>query len=169
MMGIAKIYRKKIMVGTSIALLVLLTGCGSTSGIKSSGTPVTDLDSPAVPARAIPSPRAVRGRQSAVRHLIRSAQQKAQAGRFVTAAELLERGLRIEPYNAKLWGNLARIRLKQKQFKLSESLAHKSNSFAEGDKVLKLKNWQLIAKSRKLRDDKAGADAALQKVNGLMH
>ncbi|VAW74408.1 hypothetical protein MNBD_GAMMA12-158 [hydrothermal vent metagenome] len=167
-MCINKICRQAVMLGTSFAFLLLLSACSGSSSIKSSGTPVTELETPAVPARAIPSPRAVRGRQTAVQHLIRSAQQKAQAGQFVTAAELLERGLRIDPYNAKLWGSLAGIRLKQKQFQLSESLAHKSNSFAEGDQVLKLKNWGLIAESRKLRGDKAGADAALQKVSGLM-
>lgn len=168
-MNIKKTYRKFSVVGV-MGFVLVFSACGKSVTVKSGGTPVTELNGQtSTPPRATPSTRAIRGRKTAVRHLMTSARRQAQAGHFATAAELLERGLRIDPYDAKLWGKLASIRFKQKQYQLSESLAHKSNSFAEHDRVLKLKNWRLIAESRNLRGNKAGADAALQKVRSLLH
>jgi len=163
-------YRKRIIAGFVLGSVLVFSGCGKPVTVKGGGTPVTELNGQnGMQPRATPSPRAVRGRQTAVRHLMSSARRQAQSGHFATAAELFERGLRIDPYNAKLWGGLANIRFKQKQYKLSEDLAHKSNSFAEHDRVQKLKNWRLIAESRSLRGNKSGAEDASQKVQGLLH
>lgn len=163
-------YRKKIILGFVFGSVLVFSGCGKPVTIKAGGTPVTELNGqPGMQPRATPSPRAVRGRQTAVRHLMNSARRQAQSGHFATAAELIERGLRIDPYNAKLWGSLGGIRFKQKRYKLAEDFAHKSNSFAEHDRVQKLKNWRLIAESRSLRGDKSGAEVASEKVRTLLH
>jgi len=160
---------KRILVlGLAFGFVLVFTGCGKSVTIKNDAS-VTEMNgNNGIQARATPTARAVRGRQTAVRHLMTSANRQAREGHYSTAAELLERGLRIDPYNAQLWGSLAGIRFKQKQYRLSESLAHKSNSFAENNRVLKLKNWRLIADSRDLRGNKAGAKAASQKVSELL-
>ena len=69
--------------------------------------------------------------------------------------------LRIEPRNARLWHELARVRLKQGQFAQAENVAARSNSWAGDDRALRAENWRLIAESRRARGDADGAKAAL--------
>ena len=159
---------RKLMTIVAIGGLALMSACGKPVTIKKGSAPVTDLNSPGVQPRATPSTRAIRGRQSAVRHLVTSARRQARQGHFSTAMELLERGLRIDPYNAQLYANMASIRFKQKRYQQAEQLAGRSNSLASGNRVLKLKNWRLIAESRSLRGDKEGAEAASRKVRELL-
>jgi predicted Zn-dependent protease len=91
-----------------------------------------------------------------------SARSDLAAGRLVTAAASLERALRIEPRNPRLWQELARVRLKQGQFAQVESVALRSNSWAGDDKALRAENWRLIAQSREARGDAEGARQALE-------
>ena len=88
----------------------------------------------------------------------------ASQGEPASAAASLERGLRIEPRNALLWSRLASIRLQQQRYSQVESLAKKSNRFAQGDYALVGKNWGIIAQARELRGDKPGAQAARRKA-----
>ena len=159
--------KKIVVLGAIVGSVFLFSACGKAVVIKGNA-PVTELNPDSTQPRHTPTARAIRGRQTAVRHLMGSARRQVSAGRFSTAAELLERGIRIDPYNAELWSNLANVRFKQKNYRLAESLAHKSNSFAENNRVLKLKNWRLIAESRSLRGDAAGAADASGKVRTLM-
>jgi Tfp pilus assembly protein PilF len=84
------------------------------------------------------------------------------AGRLANAAASLERALRIEPRNARLWQELARVRLKQGEYAQAESVAARSNSWAGSDNRLRAENWRLIAQAREARGDAAGARAALE-------
>ena len=94
-----------------------------------------------------------------------SARTDAAAGNLAGAAASLERALRIEPRNPRLWQELARVRLKQGQHAQAESVAARSNSWAGDDKVLRAENWRLIAQSREARGDAEGARAALEQSN----
>lgn len=94
-----------------------------------------------------------------------SARADAAAGKLVTAAASLERALRIEPRNPRLWQELARVRLKQGQFAQAESVAARSNSWASDDKALRAENWRLIAQSREARGNAEGARQALELSN----
>lgn len=85
-------------------------------------------------------------------------------GEPARAAASLERGLRIEPRNALLWSRLAQIRLQQQRYEQVESLAKKSNRFAQGDYALVSKNWNMIARARSSRGDANGAQAARRKA-----
>ena len=49
------------------------------------------------------------------------------------AAASIERALRIEPRNPRLWQELARVRLKQGQYAQAENVAARSNSWAGDD------------------------------------
>jgi len=93
---------------------------------------------------------------------MQSARADAAAGRLPNAAASLERALRIEPRNPRLWQELARVRLQQGDFVQAESVATRSNSWAGSDNALRAENWRLIAQAREARGDSAGARTALE-------
>ena len=130
-----------------VFLLVLLAGCA-----------VPEQKPEEQPA----APPPLSARESmAVAGLLETARADANAGRLAEAAAGLERALRIEPRNPRLWQELARVRLKQGQFAQAESVAARSNSWAGDDRGLRAENWRLIAQSREARGDREGAKAAL--------
>lgn len=96
----------------------------------------------------------------AVVALLDSADGQQQAGDLAAAVATLERALRIEPRNPRLWNRLAGLRLAQGRYTMAEQLAAKSNSLAGSDTGLKRSNWRLIARARDARGDRAGAAAA---------
>jgi Tfp pilus assembly protein PilF len=101
---------------------------------------------------------------TAVLALVDSARADAEAGRHANAAATLERALRIEPKNARLWQGLARVKLTQGDYAQAESLATRSNSWAVGDSRLRAENWELIAETRARRGDDKGAREALERA-----
>jgi len=72
----------------------------------------------------------------------------------------MERAIRLAPRNARLWQELARVRLQQGEFGQAEQVALRSNSLNRGDASLRVENWQIIAQSREARGDVAGASSA---------
>jgi predicted Zn-dependent protease len=110
---------------------------------------------------ASPPPPLAARESLAVAGLLETARADAGAGKLAEAAAGLERALRIEPRNPRLWQELARVRLKQGQFAQAESVAARSNSWAGDDRALRAENWRLIAQSREARGDREGAKAAL--------
>src|SRR5207244_13161393 len=117
--------------------------------------PVPPPGAEAVPVPPPPSPPpapAQPPRESvAVAGLMDSARNDAAAGRLTNAAASLERALRIEPRNPRLWQGLARVRLKQGQYAQAESLALRSNSWAGKDQALREENARIIAEARAAR------------------
>ena len=103
----------------------------------------------------------------AVASLIDNARLDSQAGRYSNAAASLERALRIEPRNPRLWQELSRVRLAQRDYDQAESCAQRSNSWAGSDNALRFENWQLIAQAREARGDSAGAKAAVDAAERL--
>jgi predicted Zn-dependent protease len=85
---------------------------------------------------------------TAVAGLMESARTDAAAGRLPSAAAALERALRIEPRNPRLWQQLARVRLQQGDFAQAESLAARSNSYAGGDSTLRAENQRIVDEAR---------------------
>jgi Tfp pilus assembly protein PilF len=121
---------------------------------------------PAPPPPVVPAPPP-RSENIAVAGLMDSARADAAAGNLTNAAASLERALRIEPRNPRLWQELARVRLKQGQYTQAESVAARSNSWAGDDKGLRAENWRLIAESRRARGDDEGAQAAMEQAAGI--
>ena len=80
-----------------------------------------------------------------------SARTDAAAGRLPSAAASLERALRIEPRNPRLWQQLARVRLQQADYAQAESLAARSNSYAGNDAALRGENQRIIDEARAAR------------------
>jgi predicted Zn-dependent protease len=85
----------------------------------------------------------------AIAGLVESARSDANSGRLVQAAATLERALRIEPRNPRLWHELARVRLRQGDTAQAANLAARSNSFAGSDAALRSANQSIIEQARR--------------------
>src|SRR5213592_464399 len=133
-------------------LAIAVAGC-ATVRQPEPGAPVP------VPA-PLPEP-AARTENIAIASLLDGARADAAAGRLANAAASLERALRIEPRNPRLWQELARVRMKQGDYAQAESTAARSNSWAGSDNALRAENWRLIAHAREARGDAEGARTAL--------
>lgn len=134
----------------ALALLVLLGGCATVA--------------PPVPSPTPAPPPAARTENPAVAGLLDAARADVAAGKLPNAAASLERALRIEPRNPRLWQELARVRLKQGDYAQAESTARRSNSWAGSDGALRAENWRLIAQAREARGDGDGARSALEQA-----
>jgi Tfp pilus assembly protein PilF len=80
-----------------------------------------------------------------------SARKDASSGKLGSAAASLERALRIEPRNPRLWHELAQIRFRQADYSQAESLAARSNTYAGSDSDLRAANQKVIAEARAAR------------------
>ena len=88
---------------------------------------------------------------AAIAGLMDSARNDAAAGKLGSAAATLERALRIEPRNPRLWHELAKVRYRQADYTQAESLAARSNTYAASDADLRAANQKLIADARAAR------------------
>ncbi len=110
-----------------------------------------------------PAPVETESAPPAVVALLQQAEIDRQQGNLDQAASRIERALRIQPQNPKLWHTLAKIRLEQHQPRLAEELAKKSISLS-GDRELLRRNWLLIAEARRMNGDVQGASLAEQEA-----
>jgi tetratricopeptide (TPR) repeat protein len=128
--------------------LALLGGCATAPGPAQGPEPAPPPEAqqlPAPPPERVPPPRA---ETTAVAGLMESARADTAAGRLPNAAATLERALRIEPRNARLWHDLAQVRFQQRDYGQAESLAVRSNTLAGGDAELRAMNQRLIDDAR---------------------
>ena len=103
----------------------------------------------------------------AVINLLEQARSALAAGRTEQALASLETALQIEKRNPFVWQQLARTHLKRLQPEDAEIVAQRSNGFARGNPYIEVENWRLIAAARNARNDRDGADQALEKVAEL--
>ena len=103
----------------------------------------------------------------AVSALLATANQNSKSGDMESAAAAIERAIRIEPRNGELFYKLAVLRLKQSKPVLAEDLAKKSALLAGKDNTLKKNSWLLIAHSKEMQGDTAGATEAESKAAGF--
>lgn len=107
-------------------------------------------ESPPVEEAPAPPPETRAPKENVViAGLMESARADAAAGRLPNAAASLERALRIEPRNPRLWQELARVRLRQGDYAQAESLAQRSNSWAGSDSALRAENARIIEEARR--------------------
>ena len=94
-----------------------------------------------------------------------SADRQRRAGNLDSAANSLERALRIEPRNARLWNRLADIRFEQKEWQQSAQLAAKSNTLLRNsDVALRRQNWYLMVNAYEAIGDTVKAEKYRQKL-----
>ena len=121
-------------------LILLLAGCA------------TKAPEPSLPTEPPPPPEPPAVKENvAIAGLMDSARADAASGKLVQAAATLERALRIEPRNPRLWHELARVRLRQGDGDQAANLAARSNSFAGGDSQLRAANQAIIEQVRTAR------------------
>lgn len=109
-------------------------------------------------------PRSAASSNPAVLSLLDRAHRQSAAGELEQAGASLERALRIEPRNALLWQELARVRLDLGLYRQAESLAAKSNGFAADDRTLRGENWRIIGQARSGQGDFRGAQSAFDRA-----
>ncbi|HDP89810.1 MAG TPA: tetratricopeptide repeat protein [Thioalkalivibrio sp.] len=86
-----------------------------------------------------------------------------QAGEAGAAIAELERALRIEPRNPRIWQRMAVARLELDDPEQAEALARRSNRLAIDNLAIQSLNWRLIAEARRMLDDQAGYEAAMNR------
>ena len=134
-----------------IYVVALAAGCASQPERPPEPAPAPSPEAqplPAPPPERLPSPRS---ETTAVAGLMDSARADTAAGRLANAAATLERALRIEPRNARLWHELGQVRLRQRDYAQAESLAARSNTLAGSDADLRAANQRLIDDARARR------------------
>ena len=134
-----------------IYVLALLGGCATPPEAPRGPEPAPPPEAqqlPAPPPERVPPPRA---ETTAVAGLMESARADTAAGRLPNAAATLERALRIEPRNPRLWHELAKVRLRQGDYSQAESLAARSNTYAGDDRDLRAANQKVVADARAAR------------------
>jgi Tfp pilus assembly protein PilF len=122
-----------------VAVVALIAGCATVP----EPAPAPAPEPPPVPA--------AHSENIAIAGLMENARADLAAGRLASAAAALERALRIEPRNPRLWQELARVRLKQGEYAQVESLAARSNTWAGTDEGLRAENLRLIEAARAAR------------------
>ena len=105
----------------------------------------------------------------AVHSLLEVARSDAAAGRLANAAASMERAIRLDPRNAHLWQELARVRLKQGEYVQAEHVALRSNALTRADWTLRTENWNIIAQARDARGDAEGARSARELAKRIEH
>lgn len=90
------------------------------------------------------------------------------AEKFAGAAAALERALRIEPRNPRLWHELGRLKLQEGDYRQAASMAARSNTWAGTDKILRAANWRLIGEARRADGDETGARDAFGRSDVLV-
>jgi predicted Zn-dependent protease len=124
---------------SAAVLLAVLAGCATVEAPP----PVAE---PEAPAPAAPASENV-----AVAGLMDNARADVAANKLGSAAATLERALRIEPRNPRLWHELAQVRLRQGDYAQAESTAQRSNAWAGADADLRAANQRIIDDARSRR------------------
>jgi len=146
-----------------LSMVLLLAGCAGTG-------PSRDADDGAEADRGpLDTEKSVRHEvdNRAVAMLWDQAEEARRQNRTGDAIEALERALRVAPEDPVLWSRLAEMRFRQEDFAVAENLAAKSNALAGDRRLLRYRNWVLIAEARKRRGDEEGAREAREKAEGL--
>ncbi len=111
--------------------------------VPDSGLEAAPESSPATGRESVPV--AVEGKAAGA--LLASARQNVRAGEFSQAEIMLERALRVEPRNARLWHEMAQVKYSQKDYGQAVQFCIKSNSLAGKDYSLMQQNWLLMEKA----------------------
>lgn len=159
---------------------LVLVGCGSGTTRPDGPRPVDppprtteqadEQDKESAPAVLwrFDSPRKAEQVSSApVKTLIRQAAIERDAELNDRAVATLQRAARIEPRNAFVWGLLSKLNLEMERPREASALARKSNSLAQTNPFVQLRNWRVIAEAEDLVDDDDDADEAEDKVEHL--
>ena len=148
-----------------LIVFVLLVSVGCSSIRRSPAPVVSATVESSSPSGTKSGPKSKTS--NAVSNLLKNAQNLNNKGRSSQAAALIERALRIEPRNATVWHQLAKVRYTQKRYQQAESLALRSNQYARLNTQLRSQNWSLIADARDAAGNKPGGAIARKRAQDL--
>lgn len=100
----------------------------------------------------------------AVVALLDQAEAQRTEGQLDRSVATVERALRIEPRNPRLWLRLSELRLAMAMPERAEQLAMKAKALAVANPVVIERSWRVIAQARYQRGDTAGAAEALRQA-----
>jgi predicted Zn-dependent protease len=129
--------------------------------------PLPDPDPRPALAREPAPDAAPSGGTGAVAELMAEADRQLVSGDADGAAASLERALRINARDARLWQRLAVVRLEQGHPVQAEAMAARSNGLIRGDRAMMARNWRIIAEARRMAGNEAGARDADARANAL--
>lgn len=164
--------RKLLLRATMATMATLLVSACSNAPLRTGTPPVTEDAAPSIyqeqsgPERGEPQTSGAPA-NGAVVALLERADAYRSAGDTGSAAATIERALRIDSRNARLWSQLAALRLEQEQPQQTVQLAMKSNALATTDRRLQAHNWRMIAAARHMLQDSAGARDAERRAAAL--
>lgn len=128
------------------------------------------LSTPEIQEEALPTDREEESTPSAtspaVLALVQQADQRRATGDLAGAQSTLERAVQIEPGNARLWLDLAQLRLAQDQPEQAEQLALRAVEHARDNQILSAA-WHLVAKARRAQGDEDGAREAEERAGSV--
>ena len=113
----------------------------------------------------LPETGAPQAGNSAVVALLESAREAEAARQYGRAAAALERALKVDARDPRLWHRLAAVRFRQGRHAEAEALALRSLSLRRAGRNLDTRNWRIIATARRAQGDEEGAREALRRAN----
>jgi tetratricopeptide (TPR) repeat protein len=148
------------LVGPLALLVLVAAGCATAppAGPRDPGAGASPAFRP-VPSAAPATPSYPLSPAAAT--LVARGDALLQAGEAGAAIAELERALRVEPRNPRIWQRLAAARLQQGDYAQAEALAGKANRLAGDNRAIQSVNWRLIAEARRQQNDQAGYEAAM--------
>ncbi len=153
----------------ALVLALMLAGC---AGMRT-GEPETEPEAEAPSEERQRSPMSGKGTvrhevdNRAVAMLWDEAEQSRREGNLESAVSSLERAVKLAPEDPVLWSRLSELRFRQDRFAEAENLAAKSNSLAGDQRMLRFRNWLIIAEARAQRGDAEGAEQARAEARRL--
>lgn len=100
----------------------------------------------------------------AIALLVEQSATAADAGELAQASLLIERALRIEPYNPRLWQRLAEVRVAQKRYIEAEEMAMRSYEQSARVGEWCRRNWLTLRETRRALGDPVEAEKAAQRA-----
>lgn len=96
--------------------------------------------------------------------LMSDAEQALERGDYNQAELQMERAMRVDPRNGRIWHLMARIRYEQGDYGQTVQFCLKSNTLANHDRILMRQNWVLLEKAYTMLGETIKADDARHKA-----
>ena len=119
-------------------------------------------DEPRISAQPLPSGPTM---SPVAQSLLAQSDTQSRAGEWDSAANSLERALRLEPNNALLWSRLAGVRYQQQDWQQAIQLSAKSNTLAANNDNLRRRNWNMMANAYDALGDVESAQDYRQRLS----
>lgn len=155
----------------SLLLLLFLSACASIAPVpRATPSVLTEVETEVrQPASEESAGIQVQPLQNpAVRQLLASASASESAGQLEQAAQMLERGLRIEPRDPELLQRMAEIRLQQEAWQQAINFATRSFDMGAQTGELCARNWRTMALANEYLKDPQAAAAARTHIDDCM-